>query len=79
MAEILSMFYRYDFRYYSSKLVELLPLPYFAERSDVCSDRLHNFSANVPRRYENMSTPNVFFDMQLHCGISFTANCFPLT
>ena len=40
----LSLFYRYDFGRCSSKLAQLVPLPFSRGRSTCYSDRLHDFS-----------------------------------
>ena len=56
----LSVFYRYYFDRYSFKLTQLVPLPYFRERSTCYSERLHNFSVNIPRCYEDVNV-NSFF------------------
>ena len=45
----LSLFYRYYFGRCSSELVQLIPLPYFRERSTRYLDRLHIFSVTIPR------------------------------
>ena len=44
-----SLFYRYHCGRCWSELVELVPLPYSRDRSTHYSDRLHNFSINIPR------------------------------
>ena len=45
----LSLFYRYYFGWCSSKLAELVPLPYSQGRSTLYSDRLHDFSVPIPK------------------------------
>ena len=45
----LSLFYRYYFGRCSSKLAPLFPLPYSRLRSTRYSNRLHDFSATIPR------------------------------
>ena len=56
----LSLFYRYYFGRCSLELAQLVPLPFFQERSSRYSDRLHNFSANIPRCYKDVYV-NSFF------------------
>ena len=45
----LSLFYRYYFGRCSSKLAQLVPLPFSRGRSTRYSDRLHDFSVTIPR------------------------------
>ena len=54
----LSLFYRYYFSGCSSKLTQLVPLPYSRLRSTHYSDRLHDFSDTIPRYY------NLFYFQQ---------------
>ena len=56
----LSLFYRYYFGRYSSELAQLVPLPFSRERSTCYSDRLHDFSVNIPRYYKAVYV-NSFF------------------
>ena len=49
--ESLSIFYRYYFGSCSSKLAQLVPLPYSQGRSTRYSDKLHDFSVTIPRCY----------------------------
>ena len=56
----LSLFYRYYFGRSSSELPELVPLPYSGGRSTRYSDRLHDFSVTIPRRYKDVYV-NSFF------------------
>ena len=56
----LSLFYRYYFGRCSSELAELVPLPYSRGRSTRYSDRLHDFSVNIPRCYKDVYI-NSFF------------------
>ena len=44
----LHLFCRYYFGRCSSKLAQLVPLPYFRGRSTHYSDRLHDFSVPIP-------------------------------
>ena len=45
----LNLFYRYYFGRCSSELAQLVPLPFSRGRSTRYSDRLHYFSATIPR------------------------------
>ena len=45
----LSLFYRYYFGRFLSELAQLVPLPYSRGGSTRYSDRLHDFSVNIPR------------------------------
>ena len=45
----LSLFTRYYVGRCSSELAKLVPLPHSRGRSTRYSDRLHNFSGNIPR------------------------------
>ena len=56
----LSLFYRYYFGRCSSELAQVVPLPYSRGRSTRYSDRLHDFSATIPRCYKNVYV-NSFF------------------
>ena len=49
----LSLFIRYYFGKCSCELAQLVPLPYSLGRSLCCSDRLHDFSATIPRCYRD--------------------------
>ena len=62
------LFYRYYFYRCSSKLIELVPLPYYQGRSTCYSDRLDNFSVTIPD-VTRMSMSTVSLPME----------CFPLT
>ena len=44
----LSLFYRYYFGKCSSELAQLVPLPFSRGRSTCYSDRLNDFSVNIP-------------------------------
>ena len=48
----LSLFYRYYLGRCSSELAQLVPLAFFQLRSTHYSDRLHHFSATIPRCYK---------------------------
>ena len=63
-----SLFYRYYFGRCSSELAELVPLPYSRGRSACYSDRLYDFSATIPKCYENLKS-TVSFLVQLDSGI----------
>ena len=56
----LSLFYRYYFGRCSSELAQLVPLHFSRERSTCYSDRLHDFSATIPRCYKDVYV-NSFF------------------
>ena len=76
----LNRFYMYYFGRCSSELTQLVPLPYSRGRSTRYSDRLHDFSVNIPRCYKDVYV-NSFFP---RTTVSFLWNslpieCFPLT
>ena len=50
----LSLYYGYNFGRCSSKLAELVPLPYSSERSPHYSNTLHCFSVTIPRCYQDV-------------------------
>ena len=53
----LSLFYRYYFGRCYSEPAQLVPLPFSPGSSTRYSDRLHDFSVNIPRCYKDvMST-----------------------
>ena len=52
-AASLSLFYRSYFGKCSSKLAQLVPLPFSRGRSTRYSDRLHDFSVTIPRCYKD--------------------------
>ena len=56
----LSLFYRYYFGRCSSELAQLVPLPFSGGRFTRYSDRLHDFSVNIPRCYKDVYV-NSFF------------------
>ena len=74
----LSFFYRYYFGRYSSELAQLIPLPYSPGRSTRYSDRLHDFSVTIPRRYKDVYV-NSFFPRTARPWNSLPIECFPLT
>ena len=71
----LSLFYRYYFSRCSSKLAQLVSLPYSRERSTHYSDILHDFSVTIPRSCKDIYV-NSFFLAQLHSGILCLYNTF---
>ena len=73
----LSLFCRYYFGRYSSKLAELVSLSYSRGRSTRYSDRLHDFSVTIPRCYKDFCVH--YFLEQLDSWNSFPVECFPLT
>ena len=56
----LSLFHRYYFGRCSSELAQLVPLSFSEGRSTRYSDRLHAFSATIPRCYKDVNV-NSFF------------------
>ena len=73
-----NLFYRYYFGRCSSELAQLVPLPYSWERSTHYSDRLHDFSATIPRCYKDVYV-NGFFPCTNRCWNSLSIEYFPLT
>ena len=73
----LSLFYRYYFGRCSSELAQLVPLPFFLEWSSRYSDRLHNFSVNIPRCYKDVYV-NSFFPCTVRPWKSLAIACVPL-
>ena len=59
-AASLSLFYRHYFGRYSSELAQLVPLPNSRGRSARYSDRLHDFSATIPRCYKDVYANSYF-------------------
>ena len=57
---ILSFFYRYYFVKCSSELAKLVTVPFSRGMSTRYSDRLHDFSVTIPRRYKDFYV-NSFF------------------
>ena len=74
----LSLFYRYYFGRCSSELAQLVPVPFFRGRSTRYSDRLHDFSVNIPRCYKDVYV-NSFFPRTARFWNSLPIECFPLT
>ena len=74
----LSLFYMYYFDRCSSELAQLVPLPYSRRRSTCCSDRLHDFSATIPRCCKDVYV-NSFFPCTARFWNSLSIECFPLT
>ena len=74
----LSLFYRYYFGRCSSELAQLVPLPFSRERSTHYSDRLQDFSVNIPRCYKDIYI-NSFFPHTARLWNSLPIECFPLT
>ena len=56
----LIFFYRYYFGRCSSKLAQLVPLHFSRGRSTRYSDRLHDFSVNIPRCYKDVYVNSSF-------------------
>ena len=73
-----SLFYRYYFGRCSSELAQLVPLPYSRGRSTRYSDRLHDFSATIPRCCKDVCV-NSFFPRTARLWNSLRIECFPLT
>ena len=71
-------FYRYYFGRCWSKLVQLVPICYSRKRFFFPSDRLHDFSATIPRYYKNICS-NSFFPRTARLSNSLPTECFPLT
>ena len=74
----LSIFYRYYFGRCSSELAQLIPLPFPQGRSADYSDRLHDFSATIPRCYKDIYV-NSFFTGTATIWNYLPIECFPLT
>ena len=70
-----SLFYRYYFLKCSS---ELVPYPFSCGRSTYYSDRLHDFSATIPRFYKDVYV-NSFFLSTAKLWNSLPIECFLLT
>ena len=56
----LSLFYSYYFGRCSSELAQLVPLPFSQGRCTHYSDRLHDFSVTIPRRYKDVYVSSFF-------------------
>ena len=74
----LSLFYRYYFGRCSSKLAQLVPLPFFQGRSTCYSGGLQDFSVTIPRCYKDVYV-NSFFPRTAKLWNSLPTECFPLT
>ena len=72
------LFYRYYFGRCSAKLAQLVPLYFPRGRSTSYSDRLHDFSATIPRCYKDVYV-NSFFPRTATLWNSLPIECFPLT
>ena len=73
-----SLFYRYYFDKCLYKLAQLVLLPFSQERSTCYSDRLHDFSATIPRCYNDVYV-NSFFPCKARFWNSLLIECFPST
>ena len=71
----LSLFYRYYFCRCSSKLAQLVPLPFPRVRSTRYFDRFHDFSVTIPRYYKDAYV-NSFFPRTARLLISVPIECF---
>ena len=74
----LSLFCRYYFVRCSSKLAQLVSLPFSPGRSTHYSDRMHDFSVTIPRCYKDVYV-NSFFPCAAILWNSLYRECFPLT
>ena len=74
----LSLSYRYYFDRCSSKLAQVVPLPFSHGRSTRYSDRLHDFSVTIPRCYKDVYV-NSFFPHTARLWNSLPIECLPLT
>ena len=74
----LNLFYRYYFGRCSSELAQLVSLRFSRGSSTCYSDRLHDFSVTIPRRYKNVY-PRSFFPPTARLWNSVPIECFPLT
>ena len=74
----LSLFYRYYFGRCSSELAQLVPLPYSRGRSTCYFNRLHDFSATIPRCYKDAYVKS-FFPCTASLWNSPPIECFSLT
>ena len=68
----------YYFVRYSSELAQLVPLASPWGRSTHYSDRLYDFSVNIPRWYKDVYV-NSFFPCAATLWNSLPIECFPLT
>ena len=74
----LSLFYGYYFGRCSSKLAQLVLLPFSQGKSTCHSDRLHDFCVTIPRCYNNVYV-NSFFPHTARLWTSLPIEGFPLT
>ena len=74
----INLFYRCYFSRCSSKLAQLVPLPYSQGRYTCYSDRLHNFSVTIPRCFMDFYV-NSFFPSTARLLNFLPVECFPLT
>ena len=74
----LSLFYTYYFGRSSSKLGQLVPLPFCRGRSSRYSHRLHDFSVTIPRCHKDLYV-NSFFPRAARLWNSVPIECFSLT
>ena len=74
----LSLFCRYYFGRCSSKLAQLVPLPFSRGRSTRYSGRLHDFSVTIPRCCKDVYV-NSFFPRTTKLWNSLPIEWFPLT
>ena len=74
----LSLIYRYYFGRCSLELAELVPLPFSRGRSAHYSDRLHDFSVNIPGCYKDVYV-NSFVPGMAKRWNSLPIECFLLT
>ena len=73
-----TLFYCYYFGRCLSELAQLVPLPFSRGRCTFYSDRLHDFSVNIPRCYKDVYV-NSFFPRTARLWNSLPIECFPLT
>ena len=74
----LSVFYRYYFGRCSSKLTQMVSLPYSWGRSTLYSDRLHEYSVTIRWCYKDIYA-NSFFPCTARLWNFWSIECFPLT
>ena len=74
----LGLFCRCNFGGCSSKLTELIPLPFFWRRSTRYSDKWHDFSVTIPRCYKDAYVDS-FFPCTARIWSSLPIEFFPLT
>ena len=74
----LSLFYRYYFGRCSTKLGQLVPLPFSRGRSTRYSDRLHDFFVTIPKCYKDVYV-NSFFPWTARFWNCLPIECLPLT